>query len=96
MDTISGATQLGVRLTKKEQYLQDERKSAGWVPWPPSPPDRELLGQASEDVARIWIELYAHDLQYTLDGPPLPRPTSFRAPHRHQKFARPNVLLDGS
>jgi len=87
MDTISGATQRSVRLTKKEQFLQDERKNAGWVPWPPSPPDRELLAHASEDVARLWIERYAHDLHFTLDGPTLLPPTSFRAPRRNRSPA---------
>jgi hypothetical protein len=104
MDTISGATQLSVRLTKKElvdahaRLMQSPQanEDAGWVPWPPSPPARDLLadptlGQASEDIARIWIEWYAPYLHYTLDGP-----TSFHAPRRHQKVARPNVLLDGS
>ena len=89
MDTISGATQPSVRLTKKELVdahasvqspLVDDGSASeeGWVPWPPSPPARDLLadpalGQASEDVAPLWIERYAHDLHYTLDGPTLSR-----------------------
>jgi hypothetical protein len=88
MDTISGATQLSARLTKKElidahaRLMQSPQanEDAGWVPWPPSPRARDS-----------WIERYAHDLHYTLDGP-----TSFRAPRRHQKVARPNVVPDGS
>jgi len=99
MDTISGATQLSVRLTKKElvdahaRLMQSPLVDDGsrYVPL-----ERfgtyevrlcQTLDQASEDVAQIWIARYAHDLHYTLDGPTLPRPTSFRAPRRHRSPA---------
>jgi len=66
MDTISGATQLNVRLTKKEQFLQDERKSAGWVPWPPSPPVRDLLADPSRADAATA------DVLPRSESPPVP------------------------
>ena len=99
MDTISGATQLSVRLTKKElvdahaRLMQSPLVDDGsrYVPL-----ERfgtyevrlcQTLDQASEDVAQIWIARYAHDLHYTLDGPTLLPPTSFRAPRRHRSPA---------
>ena len=88
MDTISGATQLSVRLTKKEladahsklmrsplgddgsryaslerfgvyevrlcQTLGQASEDAGWVPWPPSPPARDLQADTSPGVRLSW------------------------------------------
>ena len=88
MDTICGATQLSVRLTKKElvdaparpmqsprvddnsryaslerfgvyevrlcQTLGQASEDAGWVPWPPSPPARDLQADTSPGVRLSW------------------------------------------
>ena len=80
MDTVSAAKQRSVSLTKRELVdaharLMQSRPLRGGARYVSLARfgfyDVRLFetpGKASEDVAQVWIELYAHDRRYSLGG----------------------------